>query len=140
MPCQILVSIYHTKRMNPLYNRALEKVIKEQLIWKRFEKYQTISCFRAFIPTFSLNSIMEPCFNVNKICYSHRNNYWKYFYQVFWSTLKEIHTISSLTYFSSAIFSMPNCIQNKRGNFVRWTRKLYLGNFSNFLPSTDIFL
>ena len=40
-------------------NRALEKVIKEQLIRKRFKIYQTISCFGAFLLTLSMNSITE---------------------------------------------------------------------------------
>ena len=37
----------------------LEKVDKEQLNQKRFEIYQTISCFGAFLLTLSLNNIMK---------------------------------------------------------------------------------
>ena len=40
-------------------NKALEKVCKEKLIWKRFEIYQTISWFGAFLLTLSLNNITK---------------------------------------------------------------------------------
>ena len=40
-------------------NRALENVDKEQLNRKRFEIYQTISCFWAFLLTLSLNNITK---------------------------------------------------------------------------------
>ena len=61
--CQIFVNI------------AVEKVDKEQLNRKRFEIYQTSSCFRAFWPTSSLNNVMKLASKSVKLNrYIHRNN------------------------------------------------------------------
>ena len=48
-----------TGNLKSVANRALEKVDKKQLNRKRFEIYQTISCFWAFLQTLSLNNITK---------------------------------------------------------------------------------
>ena len=78
---------------------ALEKVSREQLIRKWFEIYQTISCFGAFLLTLSLNSIMELVSKSIKLASVIEIVIESYFINFLPTKLKEIHTISSLSYF-----------------------------------------
>ena len=90
--------------------RALEKVDKEQLNWKRFENYHTISCFGAFLLTLSLNNIAKLASKSIKL-----NTLFQIIFESicvkFLSTLlKNIYTSPSspsLTYFWVQLFPVP---------------------------------
>ena len=96
-----------------LLYRALEKVDKEQLNRKRFEIYQTISCFGAFLLTLSLNNITKLVSKSIKISTLFQIIIESNCIKFLSTLLKNIHTSPSspyLTYFWVQLFSVPYSI------------------------------
>ena len=87
--------------------KHVKKVDKQQLNWKWFEIYQTISCFGAFLLTLSLNEIPKLASKSVKLCTLIQIFIESICVKFLSTLLEKIHTSPpspSLTYFQVQLF------------------------------------
>ena len=106
MKCFILFLDFLTQ-FYKICNRAFEKVDKEQLNRKRFETYQTISCFGAFLLTLPLNNITKlaaKSINLSKLFQIIIESIFIKFKSTLLKNILTNPSSSSLTYFRVQLF------------------------------------